>query len=139
MFILRFRKRRDLRFDGILSCNPETNEVILSAAILDKEGSELVLDQNHQKILKLLKSNFDICVVNDNRTGEIILLHKSTKTLIISDLLYKSNPKMVGPGGSKHRYTHPEWFSKGTEGPRITRIFLGKDKRQYVKFAIFRD
>ena len=114
MFILHLRKRRDLRFDGILSCDPKTNEVILSAAILDKEGSEPVLNLNHQKNWNLLQSIFDVGIVNDNRTGEIVLLHKNTKTLIISDLLYKSNPKMVGPGGSKHRYTDPEWFSKGT-------------------------
>ena len=109
-----FRKRRDLRFDGILSWNSKTNKSLLSAAILDKEGSEPMSgDQNHQKTWEILESTFDIIVVDDNRSGEIVLLHKSTKTLIISDLLYKSDPAMVGPGGTKHRYTDPEWFAQG--------------------------
>ena len=86
---------------------------MLGAAILDKEGSEPLLDEHHQKAWTLLKSVFDICVVNDNRSGEIVLLHKSTQTLIISDLLYKSNPDVIGPGGSRHRYTDPEWFAQG--------------------------
>ena len=72
-------------------------------------------DQNHQKTWEILESNFDIIVVDDNRSGEIVLLHKSTKTLIISDLLYKSDPAMVGPGGTKHRYTDPEWFAQGLQ------------------------
>ena len=109
-----FRKRRDLRFDGILSWDSKTNKSVLSAAILDKEGCEPMSgDQNHQKTLEILESTFDIIVVDDNRSGEIVLLHKSTKTLIISDLLYKSDPAMVGPGGTKHRYTDPEWFAQG--------------------------
>ena len=109
-----FRKRRDLRFDGILSWDCKTNKSVLSAAILDKEGSEPMSgDQNHQKTWEILESTFDIIVVDDNRSGEIVLLHKPTKTLIISDLLYKSDPAMVGPGGTKHRYTDPEWFAQG--------------------------
>ena len=110
-----FRKRRDLRFDGILSWDSKTNKSVLSAAILDQEGSgPMSNDQNHQKTWEILESNFDIIVVDDNRSGEIVLLHKSTKTLIISDLLYKSDPAMVGPGGTKHRYTDPEWFAQGS-------------------------
>jgi len=110
------RKRRDLRFDGILSWDSKTNKSVLSAAILDQEGSgPMSNDQNHQKTWEILESNFDIIVVDDNRSGEIVLLHKTTKTLIISDLLYKSDPAMVGPGGTKHRYTDPEWFAQGQE------------------------
>ena len=89
---------------------------MLGAAILDKEGSEPLLDEHLQKAWTLLQSTFDICVVNDNRSGEIVLLHKSTQTLIISDLLYKSNPDVIGPGGSRHRYTDPEWFAQGWKG-----------------------
>ena len=33
----------------------------------------------------------------------------------MSDLLYKSNAEIVGPGGKEVRYTGPEWFSKGQE------------------------
>ena len=38
------------------------------------------------------------------RSGEIVMLHRSSKTLIISDLLYKSNPQVVGPGGGINPY-----------------------------------
>ena len=38
------------------------------------------------------------------RSGEIVMLHRSSKTLIISDLLYKSNPQVVGPGGGVNPY-----------------------------------
>ena len=64
---------------------------------------------------ELLNSVFDTCIVDDNRTGEIVLRHKASATLIMSDLLYKSNAEMVGPGGKGARYTGPEWFAEGQE------------------------
>jgi hypothetical protein len=64
---------------------------------------------------ELLRHNFEIAIIDDNRTGEIVLLHKKSKILIISDLLYKSSAEIVGPGGVKHNYTYPEWFARGQE------------------------
>lgn len=58
---------------------------------------------------------FDVCIVDDNRTGEIVLLHRPSKTLILSDVLYKSTRDIVGPGGVDHHYSFPEWFAKGQE------------------------
>ena len=58
---------------------------------------------------------FDICIVDDNRTGEVVLLHKPSKTLIISDLLYKSDTAISGPGGAEHNYSWPEWFADGQQ------------------------
>ena len=64
---------------------------------------------------ELLNSHFDVCVVDDNRTGEIVLRHRATATLILSDLLYKSDAGIVGPGGKTVRYTGPQWFAVGQE------------------------
>ena len=66
-------------------------------------------------VSELLNSHFDVCVVDDNRTGEIVLRHRSTATLILSDLLYKADARIVGPGGQAVRYTGPEWFAEGQE------------------------
>ena len=43
------------------------------------------------------------------------MLHKPSKTLIISDLLYKSKDTINGPGGFEHNYCWPEWFADGQE------------------------
>ena len=61
---------------------------------------------------KLLRSCVSVCVVDDDRTGEVVLLHKDSGTLIMSDLLYKSNPAIVGPGGSANSYSTPKWFGE---------------------------
>ena len=42
-------------------------------------------------------------VLEDGRTGEIVLLHRPSRILIVSDLLYKSRADVVGPGGAEHR------------------------------------
>ena len=60
----------------------------------------------------LLRSCVSVCVVDDDRTGEVVLLHKDSGTLIMSDLLYKSNPTIVGPGGSANSYSTPKWFGE---------------------------
>ena len=66
-------------------------------------------------VSELLNSHFDVCVVDDNRTGEIVLRHRSSATLILSDLLYKADARIVGPGGKTVRDTGPEWFAEGQE------------------------
>ena len=43
----------------------------------------------------LLNSVFDICIVDDNRTGEIVLRHKASATLVMSDLLYKVGQQVI--------------------------------------------
>ena len=54
-------------------------------------------------------------IVDDDRSGEVVLLHRPTGTAIVSDLLYKSAPAVVGPGGGTAQYTLPDWFSRGQE------------------------
>ena len=44
-----------------------------------------------------------VAVLEDGRTGEIVLLHRLSSILIVSDLLYKSRAEVVGPGGAEHR------------------------------------
>ena len=44
-----------------------------------------------------------VAVLDDGRTGEIVLLHRPSRILIVSDLLYKSRADVVGPGGAEHR------------------------------------
>ena len=64
----------------------------------------------------LIEQNiFEVCVIDDNRTGEIVVMHKPTQTLIISDLLYKSKATTCGPGGAEHNYSWPKWFAEGQE------------------------
>jgi len=108
------RKRRDVRFHGVMSSGADG--VLLGPPVLDREGAEAsAADAKISSTWQLLKSVFDICVVDDNRSGELILRHVASKTLIMSDLLYKSNPDMMGPGGSTNAYTTPEWFAEGQE------------------------
>eukprot|EP00927_Polykrikos_kofoidii_P037890 TRINITY_DN32096_c0_g1_i1.p1 TRINITY_DN32096_c0_g1~~TRINITY_DN32096_c0_g1_i1.p1 ORF type:complete len:598 (-),score=71.58 TRINITY_DN32096_c0_g1_i1:94-1887(-) len=108
------RKRRDLRFDGVISATPQ-GEAVLTAPICDQEGSEVGRNTRQTASWDLLCSVFQICIVDDNRSGEIVMQHAASKTLLISDLLYKSNPDIVGPGGFKNRYSHPDWFAEGQE------------------------
>jgi len=110
------RKRRDLRFDGVMF-NDSNGEVQLGAPVCDREGAATDSDGGDKRatMLNLLQTVFDICIVDDNRTGEIIFMHQKTNTLILSDLLYKSNADVVGPGGSTNHYTTPEWFAEGQQ------------------------
>ena len=70
----------------------------------------------------LLDENFEVCVINDDRTTEIVLMHKKTKTLIFSDLLYRSSTHVNGPGAKNKPYTFPSWFASGQE-----ELFYEKD------------
>lgn len=66
---------------------------------------------------KFLEEFLDIFIVEDNRTTEIVLIHKPSSVLVMSDLLYKSSSRqeLKGPGGPHHRYSFPKWFAQGQE------------------------
>ena len=105
------RKRRELRFDGVLSGGAEG--AVLGAPVCDREGAEPALDSGRH--WAEVTAVCDVLVLDDNRTGEIVLRHRPTSTLILSDLLYKSTPDVHGPGGKQNAYTKPEWFATGQE------------------------
>jgi hypothetical protein len=86
----------------------------VSAPTIDREGTEPV-PQRVSEMWELLQDEFRVCVVDDDRSGEIVLLHKASGTLLLSDLLYKSNPAVVGPGGGANHYAKPEWFAEGQQ------------------------
>ena len=157
------KRRRDLRFDGVLrnvkafgkiepmnisdnknnllikndnsilnrSKNEESEVVALEAPQLiggftqmkssfTRKENVMPRNQRHEECCRfwraMIEQNIlDVCVIDDNRTGEVVLLHKSTQTLIISDLLYKSKATTCGPGGAKHNYSWPKWFAEGQE------------------------
>jgi nicotinamidase-related amidase len=126
------KSRRDLRFDGVLCTKPANRatgagsadraDVFLGAAVCDGEGSDepreepgAVGAEKRTAAWELLQSVFQVCIADDNRTGEIVMLHRQSKTLLMSDLLYKSNPAVTGPGGGVNHYTTPDWFAEGQQ------------------------
>lgn len=62
-----------------------------------------------------LKEWFKVCVIDDDRTTEIVLMHKATNTVVLSDLLYRSSVDVVGPGSKGHPFTAPIWFRDGMD------------------------
>ena len=60
----------------------------VGAAVADGEAQRHSAEG--QRAMELLESACDVAVVEDNRTGEIVLLHRASGTLVMSDLLYKS-------------------------------------------------
>ena len=106
------KKRRDLRFDGVLKKTDAGDGATLAAPSI---GGSSVTAAERAAAWELLCKVFRISVMADNRTGEVVLLHRATKTLILSDLLYKSNPAIVGPGGVTNHYSFPEWFAAGQQ------------------------
>jgi len=136
------RKRRDIRFAGVLSASPEAKQVLdgaagagpgrnvlLSSPTPDRE-KDLASGEKYAAVLDELSAAFEIAVLDDNRSGEIVLLHRASGTLILSDALYKSTPEVVGPGGTtppgrsgeaaqapreQHAFTKPAWFAEGQE------------------------
>ena len=58
---------------------------------------------------------FSIILVNElsvsrnvyAKFSEVILLHHPSKTLVVSDVLYKSTSEVVGPGGKENHYSLP--------------------------------
>ena len=132
------KKRRDLRFDGILRASGRVCDGVAAGdTTTGNAGKNLapILDPSpipvsplhppgvgHEQLKALWDtltstdtSIFDVCILDDNRTGEVVLLHKPSQTLIMSDLLYKSCRNVCGPGGDTHNYTAPEWWAKGQE------------------------
>ncbi|CAE8676401.1 unnamed protein product [Polarella glacialis] len=101
-------KRPDLRFDGLFAVGND-------AALLPPPGSSDVADERLKIAAELLKTNFKVCVCEDERSTEVVLYHCNSKTLLISDLLYRASTEIVGPGGPDHRYTAPEWFGQGQD------------------------
>jgi nicotinamidase-related amidase len=106
------RKRREIKFVGTLGAGKDGG-VVLGAAEADAENGKS--SEAATQALALLESVAEVAVIDDNRSGEVVLRHKASGTFVCSDLLYKSDPKMVGPGGTKHQYSAPEWFAKGQE------------------------
>jgi len=130
------KKRRDVRWDGNLRPPGRVCDGVSSQSHPESASSAPLLDESeiasnplhpigggYAKLVDLWSaltvtpdtSVFDACVLDDNRTGEVVLLHRPSKTLLISDLLYKSCRSIVGPGGVDHNYSTPEWFAKGQE------------------------
>lgn len=120
------KRRRDLDFDFILhpagSATSGTEAIewahptVRSRFQADEKKSSKSLcniDEHREE----LKEIFDLFLVEDNRTTELVFIHKESGVLIISDLLYKtsSSNELKGPGGTTHRYTFPKWFAQGQE------------------------
>jgi len=121
------KRRRDLNFDCILhpalgcddfidwqppsiKCGFKYGPTTDSNEIADKSARIFAHKQYLQEFL-------DIFTVEDNRTTEIVLIHKPSGVLVLSDLLYKSSSRgdLTGPGGDGHRYCFPKWFAQGQE------------------------
>ena len=127
------KKRRDIRFDGKLRPAGHVCDGVVKPCASDQdlepilEPSDVPVAPQHPEgggfaelvpiwtMLAGPTSILDVCILDDNRTGEIVILHKPSKTLIVSDLLYKSCREIVGPGGTEHNYSWPEWFAQGQE------------------------
>lgn len=121
------KRRRDLKFDCIL------HPAMVGGEFIDwkppnvqcrfqygtdsndgKNGSEKLTIAQHKQYLEDI---LDIFAVEDNRTTEIVLIHKPSGVLVMSDLLYKSTSRdeLKGPGGDRYRYCFPKWFAQGQE------------------------
>lgn len=108
------KKRRDLRFDAKI-CSAENGKAVLNTPAI-VGGSGVPLEYDFVKSVWMeLKSVCDVSIINDRRTGEVVMCHRPSKTLIVSDLLYKSSPSVCGPGGKSNHYSFPEWFAQGQQ------------------------
>jgi hypothetical protein len=77
-----FKKRRDLRFDGVISSG--SNGAVLSVPP-GRGCIDAPLEPSEAWVL--LGTTCDICVIDDNRSGEIVLRHRASLTVVLSDLL----------------------------------------------------
>merc|ERR1719240_962970 len=123
------KRRRDLNFDCILHPEMVFGELIdwkpPTVQCRFKYGTDnpQTGSDNETKKLKIaehkkyLEEFLDFFIVEDNRTTEIVLIHKPSGVLVLSDLLYKTSSRneLKGPGGTSHRYTFPKWFAQGQE------------------------
>ncbi len=125
------KKRRDLRFDAEVCAHGgqavlRAPSYIGGAAVVAAAAAAAVAARGAvapavQAAWAQLLSVCDVSVLDDRRTGEVVLLHRPSRTLVVSDLLYKSNPAVVGPGGGENHYSLPEWFAEGQQ-----ELFYGK-------------
>lgn len=99
-------KRPDVRFDALLC----VGEGVKLRSPIEGEADSKRLDAIAESL-----SAFEVVVCDDQRSTEVVLCHKQSQTLLISDLLYKAATKSLGPGGPKHRYTLPEWYAQGQD------------------------
>jgi len=115
------KRRRDLNFDCILHPEPEGGELIdwrpPTVPSTVKRNKDATMELTIAEHKQFLEQFLDIFTVEDNRTTEIVLLHRPSSVLVLSDLLYKSSSRdeLKGPGGETHRYAFPKWFAQGQE------------------------
>jgi hypothetical protein len=121
------KRRRDLNFDCILHPEPAGGEFVdwKPPAVRFSYGDKVTNEKSAARAARrsiaehkrLLEKFLDIFTVEDNRTTEIVLIHKPSSVLVLSDLLYKSSSRdeLKGPGGERHRYSFPKWFAQGQE------------------------
>jgi hypothetical protein len=65
------------------------------------------------KLSRLLGTQFELEVTQDDMLCEALLLHRPSRTVLSSDTIYKPDPAGAGPGpGGPHRqYLTPDWFA----------------------------
>ena len=107
------KKRRDLTFGAEICASQDGRGLAFLRA--PSSTTTATIAANVVEAWETLTSICDVTVIDDRRTGEVVMRHRESNVLILSDLLYKSNTKVVGPGGAKNHYTHPEWFAKGQQ------------------------
>ena len=112
------RKRRDLRFDGVVMARASDGSAAIAAPTTHDGGVGTDVSRQAADAWALLSGSCDVLVMDDHRTGEVVLLHKQSKTLILSDLLYKADTDkaavaIAGPGGPSFQYSAPDWFAAG--------------------------
>ena len=110
------KKRRDLRFDAVVAAT-KTGKAEISVPTITggRKGGELPTWDNVEHVWSELQEVCSVSVLDDRRTGEVILLHHPSKTLVVSDVLYKSTSEVVGPGGKENHYSLPPWFAQGQQ------------------------
>ena len=102
------KKRRDLRFDAVVAAT-KTGKAEISVPTITggRKGGELPTWDKVEHVWSELQEVCSVSVLDDRRTGEVILLHHPSKTLVVSDVLYKSTSEVVGPGGKENHYSLP--------------------------------
>merc|ERR1712113_803620 len=67
------RKRRDLRFHGVIG-STNTGEAVMCSPIVESEGSNSVHNVEQAATWELLQRVFQVGIVDDNRSGEVVLM-----------------------------------------------------------------
>jgi hypothetical protein len=115
-----YKKRRDLDFDCVLYPIRDASQVREGETAVEWKPATTNPGPLAGRIAEFreeLTGVIDVHIVDDNRTGEVTLIHRPSGTLVVSDLLYKSSnaAELKGPGGDKHRFSFPKWFAEGQE------------------------